>query len=63
MAELAAYPRFNQSDPSVRAYARLADLYLLPWSRIQGVSQGMGAAGMISPILLQAMGAQSVVSQ
>jgi len=34
-----------------------------PGPRIEGVAQGMGAAGMISPLLLEAMSTQSVVKE
>ncbi|CAI5978503.1 unnamed protein product [Closterium sp. NIES-64] len=61
VADLAAFPALNRNSAKVRQLACLAHNYLRPWMGIPGITEGMGARGMISPKLLGQMATMSSV--
>eukprot|EP00271_Cylindrocystis_brebissonii_P023140 TRINITY_DN93_c0_g4_i1.p1 TRINITY_DN93_c0_g4~~TRINITY_DN93_c0_g4_i1.p1 ORF type:complete len:600 (-),score=108.37 TRINITY_DN93_c0_g4_i1:441-2240(-) len=52
---LEKYGAFNLTDPLTLAFARLADRYAKSWVRIEGVTSGLGARGVVKDRTLQHM--------
>ncbi|GJP42577.1 hypothetical protein CLOM_g2128 [Closterium sp. NIES-68] len=46
---------FSTSDPVTLAFARLAERFLAPWARIEGITEGLGKTGLIKPAALKAI--------
>ncbi|CAI5988365.1 unnamed protein product [Closterium sp. NIES-64] len=46
---------FSTSDPVTLAFARLAERFLAPWARIEGITDGLGKTGLIKAAALKAI--------
>ena len=55
LAGLENFPGINQSAPSVKKFACMAEKTLKPWLGIAGATRGMGRRGMIHPRTLYMM--------